>query len=323
MITDLSIQNYRGIARAELAGLRRFSVLTGANNAGKSTVLEAMAMLETMGAPQHPNAARILRSVFSHRQAGSDIKDSLRIDRAGSTLILSGSDDRAVEFFEENDELRVRGKQFTLPVPNNPELLTFARTSHVTFVAAPASAGASGLEKLWSFAVKTGYSHAVLEAAKRLDPSIVNLQLVMEGSGAALYAESDIGGPRRIAWPVAAGGSGFKRLLSLAAQVSGASGLICLDDPDVFLYPKAFGQLASLLWTRVRDGAQVVVATHNPELIDALAKDLTGPPDTESFGAYSLVREPSGKVTSTLRMTGQSAQTARRRVDIRAMLGLS
>lgn len=323
-ITNLSIQNYRGIARADLTGLRQFSVVTGANNAGKTTVLEAMALLKAMNQPMGTQALPIIGAISGHRQVRGDARRSMRLDRATAAYIKG--DNGYVEILappENEAELFVTSGAWSLKLESQPDPIMFARSNAVCFVAAPTSPNADALEHLWSLAVKDGYSNEVLEASKRLDPSIVSLQLILEGPNTILYAESDMGLPRRSVWPVAVGGSGFKRLLSLVAQLSGATGLICIDDPDAFLHPKMFEQVATLLWGLVRNGAQVVVATHSLELIDTFAKDINGSPESEQFGVFGFSRDANGVLTCTLRMPGQSAQAPRRRDDIRQLLGLS
>lgn len=322
MITNLSIQNYRGIAHAELTGLRQFSVVTGANNAGKTTVLEAMALLVATSSSSPIEAARVVEAVTGHRQIRGDVRQTMRFDRSKRATISSTSHGVSIQPHVE-ERLTAIGSGFTIEFKPYPSPDMFGRTDQVCFVAAPSSPDPAALEELWSFAVKTGYSPEVLKASQRLDPSIVDLQLIVEGKETMLYAQSDLGQPPLRAWPVAAGGSGFKRLLSLFAQVSGATGLVCIDDPDAFLHPRMFGHLATLLWGLVRNGAQVVVATHNPELIDAFARDINGPPESGEFGVFGFRRDANGTLACELRLHGAQAQNSRRRDDIRQLLGLS
>jgi hypothetical protein len=198
----------------------------------------------------------------------------------------------------------------------------FARSDHACFVAAPSSPDADALETAWTYAVQNGYSREVVKAVKEIDPSIASLQLLLTDNTPVLVAESDIGAARLNVWPVAVGGSGFKRLLTLVAQLSGATGVVCVDDPDAFLHPKIFTQLARLFWGLVRNGAQVVVATHNPDLIDVLAREMNGPPDTDLFGVYGFKRDAQGVLSCALRLTGAAAQNPKRMDAIRELLGI-
>jgi len=122
-------------------------------------------------------------------------------------------------------------------------------------------------------------------------------------------------------WPVALAGSGFKRLLSLLCQVSGATGLVCVDDPDAHMHPRLFHHVATVLWKLVDDGAQVMIATHSVDLVAAIADPINGPPRSEKLGVYGLTRDSAGTVSCTVRQKGAAAQLPRSRDDLRALLG--
>lgn len=51
MITSLEIEGYRGFSRFEMANLGRINLLVGKNNSGKTSVLEALDLLEAEGDP--------------------------------------------------------------------------------------------------------------------------------------------------------------------------------------------------------------------------------------------------------------------------------
>src|ERR1700754_299783 len=51
MYTSLSIQNFRGIHALEMNDLRRVNILTGKNNCGKTSVLEAVYLLSQSANP--------------------------------------------------------------------------------------------------------------------------------------------------------------------------------------------------------------------------------------------------------------------------------
>jgi hypothetical protein len=51
MITSIKIQGYRGFEHFEMAGLGRINLLVGTNNSGKTSVLEAIYLLTSLGDP--------------------------------------------------------------------------------------------------------------------------------------------------------------------------------------------------------------------------------------------------------------------------------
>ncbi|MFL5895872.1 MAG: AAA family ATPase, partial [Thermoleophilaceae bacterium] len=57
-LTDLSVRNFRGFADSGVLELDRINVLLGANNAGKSSLLRALCLLQD-GLPLNPDDVRI------------------------------------------------------------------------------------------------------------------------------------------------------------------------------------------------------------------------------------------------------------------------
>ena len=49
MISSLSIQGYRGFEHFEMPDLGRINLLVGTNNSGKTSILEAVSILESSG----------------------------------------------------------------------------------------------------------------------------------------------------------------------------------------------------------------------------------------------------------------------------------
>jgi predicted ATPase len=51
MISSIRIEGYRGFEHFEMSGLGRVNLLVGTNNSGKTSVLEAIYLLSSMGDP--------------------------------------------------------------------------------------------------------------------------------------------------------------------------------------------------------------------------------------------------------------------------------
>ena len=67
MLKNLKIQNFRGLSNLSLEGLGRFNVLLGANNAGKTSVLEAIFLLSGISNLQLPVKIQNFRSLLVKR----------------------------------------------------------------------------------------------------------------------------------------------------------------------------------------------------------------------------------------------------------------
>ena len=59
---NLEIKNFRGIDHLKIDDFSRVNVLLGQNNSGKSTVLEAIAMLMGMSNPDLPQAINSIKA---------------------------------------------------------------------------------------------------------------------------------------------------------------------------------------------------------------------------------------------------------------------
>ena len=62
LLDTLSIRGYRGFSSLDLRGCGRVNLITGANNSGKSTVLEAIRLLVSGGSPS------VFRDILDYRE---------------------------------------------------------------------------------------------------------------------------------------------------------------------------------------------------------------------------------------------------------------
>lgn len=62
--SNIEITNFRGIDHLEIGGLAPVNVFVGANNVGKTSVLEAVFVLSGLSNPQMPTRVNYLRSVL-------------------------------------------------------------------------------------------------------------------------------------------------------------------------------------------------------------------------------------------------------------------
>ena len=51
MLTDIEIENFRGIKKLEIKDLKQFNLFSGKNNSSKTTILEAIFVLTGIGSP--------------------------------------------------------------------------------------------------------------------------------------------------------------------------------------------------------------------------------------------------------------------------------
>ncbi len=317
MLTDLSLSNFRGTTRLRVDGLRQFTILTGANNCGKTTLLEAAALFTAID--DGVDLAELYETLVTHRGVPGFAADNVATGPDGTGTVGSGGRGYELRPGYVVDESTQASKAY-IQFRGSPQQRTFYRSKQICFVAAESSRDHGGIEAAMTFAEKSGHRRAVMELLRRVDPSITDLRILIgERNEPVLHAITDRNGIDT-AWPVALAGSGFKRLLTLLCQVSGAKGLVCVDDPEAHMHPKLFKQLATVLWQLVDNGAQVMLATHSLDLIAAIVEPINGTPKSAQLGIIGLARERSGVVTCQVRQKGGAAQLPQSREALRDLL---
>jgi predicted ATPase len=115
--------------------------------------------------------------------------------------------------------------------------------------------------------------------------------------------------------PVALAGDGVQALvrlsLELAARPEG-SGTVLLEEPEAHQHPAAIHASAQAIVEAVRRGLQVILTTHDLDLIDALVGALK-PDELGMLSVFRLVLE-QGALRSS-RLDGQRVRFARREIE--------
>ena len=130
MLNSLVIKNYRNLKELTIPSLGRVNLITGKNNTGKSTVLEAVAIYATKGNfnsikallgergeilkqrnanPTETNI-KILSSLFTNRIVGFNVADTISIGSLENTLFgktLSTENCVSLRFVKYTDEIHV------------------------------------------------------------------------------------------------------------------------------------------------------------------------------------------------------------------------
>lgn len=95
MFSSVTVEGFRCFSRFELAPLERVNLLVGANNSGKSAMLEAIALLASRGDPRAIVEAALRRGEVIHAE-GSEVRADVRrlfhghVLRGDSPISLSG-----------------------------------------------------------------------------------------------------------------------------------------------------------------------------------------------------------------------------------------
>jgi hypothetical protein len=327
MLTQVEIENVRGIATGRLHGLTELVVLVGPNGCGKSSVLDAI----HIGASPRPVEAcqQALLRIRSEAGAGywfprsgadkaTVITESgtqrrvTRIERALSTagrleLVLSVTKAGTVADFAT---LATFASDGTLAVASvTPHIAVVL--PDVNLVEFPAHVP---LYKLYNEAINQGRAREISALVSELLKRDVNLAIkVSEVEGRDTpYLGMDF---HHGAVPVDFAGTGVHACVNIAAHLaSRREGAVLLEEPEVHLHPAAVRLVARTLWLGVKRGIQVILSTHSLELIDYLLAERDAGCDLLKLTVYS-VRLPEDGCLRVSRIPGDSVERLRNGLD--------
>lgn len=309
-IERVTIRNLRGIREGSVEGLSPLSVLVGPNNAGKSTVLEALlvahngfdaqAVWKTLlrrGGPVHHAAQHVLHGAAREAVVGVE-----GVASRASTVVLSMPEAPDAERVREARSEGLTASLWPLRVETRAARdgaislaasLTFVDASGrfaknsvlqqgeappagglASFVDVDAVRAPGALEDAYSRLESRRRVARVVRSLQRAMPTLSDLRILKVESDFVLHAIHGDAPPV----PAYLAGDGFKRFLEVASAVYAAvdGGVVLLEEPESFQHPRYLGELATVLRDAASLGAQVVLSTHSLELIDLL---LLGPED--------------------------------------------
>jgi hypothetical protein len=335
MITKLTIENLRGIRTGTLEGIAPFTILTGPNASGKSTVLDAL----LIGASPNPEDA-VGRAVQRHPESPNGARWLLGSGGNTAKLVIEDgggkSWQRNLEYFDYcgkslKAELLDRGapSPFHMIQLNENEWADEAAQTYTGFSVdnqfvseRSTTRSLSTTEALrfidpslpiplhdrFSDLRRQGELEAVHELLRPLVPDFKELILLSEASKPLLHIDRSQGSV-----PVALSGDGIQAFLQIVLESAlPAGGLVLIEEPEVFLHPKALWQTARVLLGNLRRGVQTVLTTHSLELLDALLSEVT-PEDLEKMALFNL-RLDAGELRNT-RWAGKEMAFARQEME--------
>ncbi|MBL8618661.1 MAG: AAA family ATPase [Deltaproteobacteria bacterium] len=307
MITAIKVQDLRGVRSGALSALAPLSVLVGRNGAGKSAVLEALAI----GASDQP--AELLGRVVQSRGGwcGAGYLVRMGAEAAQLRVTLSSGVQRTTRLTYAPHAAALEPAEVPPGTPGNARLssvslLTEVVTAGQADPAAPAAPwrgvgrvlfaddnayGASAQpptpgerlrlvhpaatrgHPLWRTlgeAVRTGRDQAAVELLRPVvGADLRDLYFMPEGDDAR------VGNVHlRYPWgsvPVDVAGDGVRALVRIALELAARPDeVVLIEEPEVHLHPGAIWAAARAALEAQRRGVQVILSTHSLELIDAL-----------------------------------------------------
>ncbi|HSF40494.1 MAG TPA: AAA family ATPase [Thermoanaerobaculia bacterium] len=299
MITDLTLSGYRSFSRLRVDRLTRVNLFVGTNNAGKTSILEAvelvaMGTLEGLLRSAIRRGERIFASPEAKDEFARHVVDPSHffhghaLQRGASFSIEGHGEIRRwvrcdVEFADAAESvlsLRLQSHQEkadryldlspsggVLP-PSGYRPEAFPRVNFLDID----STNATRLSQLWDSVVLTPEEERVATALQIIEPRLERIAFIGENGKVSRsiflkLASSD----QRL--PLGSLGDGLKRLLALALHlVSARGGFLLVDEIDTGLHHTVMADMWRLvIRTAIDLKMQVFATTHSLDCVRALA----------------------------------------------------
>ena len=322
MIKKLRVQNFRGLHDLAVENLRKVNLFAGQNNAGKTTLLEAIYLLLGRGNPKlalNVNAQRGITSVryppatmsdilwkplFKDFSTTNQINISAQYDNSATIqLKIVLTDNRLADIqFNDIDQIPTAETaepdklEFTFTDENDDEFegqisptMDGTRVIRPDVETKPSTVFlASDKLNLREDAFRFGrlrarkQGHLIVEALKAIEPRLLSLEELSAGGGSMIWG--DIGLDELL--PLSAMGDGMARLVRLLLAVATASsGVVLVDEIENGLHYSVLPKV----WEALEKAAnvfntQIFATTHSYECIAAAQSSL----DKKNFYVHRL-----------------------------------
>ncbi|HET7504710.1 MAG TPA: AAA family ATPase [Kofleriaceae bacterium] len=321
MLQRLTLGAYRGISSLQLDELSAVSLVVGANNAGKSSILEAAGLVLR---PADPGQ---WVSTLRRRDADMDLVDglwsmfpgaeALHLDDGGQessalTLeaTLGGSPRRLHVIASATQAQEYNGGsalnvQLVARIDRDVVELSFpahmtARPHRVngqkmyrTFTVTPASHYSTDIfvEQL-SQVVDAGRKQLAVQMLRIFDPAVVDLDVIASLGRKAVRVTHKTRG----VVDLSSFGDGMRRAAVLALALARASGgVLLVDEIEAGIHHSLLRPaLARLLEAASESRVQILATTHSLEAIDAVIGAVEDRATPEALSAYWVQRGPDG-----------------------------
>ncbi|SCJ38428.1 recombination protein F [uncultured Clostridium sp.] len=295
-IQKFTIEGFRALRGVAFNGCETLNLLMGANNSGKTSVLEALSLLGKLRGARRTRSERPFQgpvNAAAPRVEISALVEGAQVDLAIENIALGGAariqlsvDGRRMQA----DRLEQLYRQHPLDMP-------------VSYISPAVHYGWEN-ERIPMF--KEAWQADILELLQDFDAHIHSVYL--EEAGVTFARSAQIGDA-----PLATVGDGLRKAFAIGcALLSVPGGLLLIDEIEAAIHPNALPVFCEWLYKMCRKHrVQAFVTTHSLDAIDAVV-DAVGE-EGEGLAGYRLEAE---EYTRVRRFSG------RRLFEMRALQGL-
>ena len=307
MIERLEIENFRGLDKLTVDGLARVNVFVGANNVGKTSLLEAILLLE------ETQVTVPLEAILARRRyvAGGDSQRMLALLRSQSSSAavkltgVRGDAQWHTQFLEKNGVPQsIVGHGPVEAAQNWPSIdIAFSHTGARTearpravwfdFNAMTDEQLSDQIGALW----EAGDAGEIAEWLQQIDPRVIQVaQQKVTGSTCAEAWVELKGLPRKLRLTHA--GHGLRFATALFLELRGqCDAVVLVDEIEVGLHHEAL----KAVWQTIdclsrRNSLQLFVTTHSYDCLKAVQEAMNGSPS--ELACFRLQRGDSGHIVA-------------------------
>ena len=296
--SDFTVRGFRCFDFLEIPHIGRLNLITGKNNTGKTTLLEALrvyacaaspddisVMLDVRGESADRDAAAALATIFGAEGPAEAMKKTCTLGPRAAPLSIKLRRYRPAhgKRWVESQDL-TEGETFL--VVEGPRVEKRMRADW-TSIRDPTAAwpplrpsffvplegvSVQDMDTIWQQVVLDGADAAVIDALQKLEPTVARLAFVRDARGGPPRALVAFQGGRK-PQPLSAFGAGVHRFLGLLLACHAArGGLLLVDEIDTGLHYSVQTQLWELLaaWSAQFE-VQIVATTHSLDCVRAFA----------------------------------------------------
>lgn len=317
VLQALTLGAYRGIAGLALNGLLPVSLVVGANNAGKTSILEAAGLvLRPMDPAQwadvvqqrdadapwdgvdglwsvFPGSAALpfedaLQTSETMRIHGQIAGDPRRVEARCVASGAAGTGERVARVEVSVDERPAVALKFPSPAPIHPDVVM----QRVFSMTPSTHRSTRALVEHLSGAVNEGKKHIAVSLARLFDPAIEDLDVVAAPDRQCVRVSHHTRG----VVDLSSFGDGMSRATALALALARASrGVLLIDEIEAGIHPSILRSVfLHLLDAAVVTQTQIIATTHSLEAVDTLLTCTEDRGLDTSFCAF-WIKQAAGK----------------------------